>query len=226
MYRLNLLFCCFVAAIAAFLPHTAFAAEDVASVLAKIDAAGANIKTISADFEWKTVATQPITDEETQQGTLYFKRARGDSFQMAADVQTENGAPSPKILTYSRGIGTLYEKLSGQFHTFKAGDKENLVDSLLFLGFGTSRNDLTKNFSLKFIRSETLNGINCDVLELTPKDSRMSGSLVKATIWFDVARGVGIKQIFDEGGGARRECLYSHIKINPHLPSDAFRQRD
>ena len=209
----------------ALLPRTAYAVEDVESVLAKIDAAGGNIKTISASFEWKTLVTQPISDEETQLGTLYFKRAGGDSFQMAADIQTVNGKSSPKILTYSGGVGTLYEKLSDQFHTFKAGDKESLVDSLLFLGFGTSRNDLTRNFSLKFIGSETLNGINCDVLELTPKDKRLSGSLMKATIWFDVVRGVGIKQIFDEGGGARRECLYSHIKINPKLPSNAFRQR-
>ena len=43
--------------------------------------------------------------------------------------------------------------------------------------------------------------------------------------WFDVVRGVGIKQVFDEGQGMHRECLYSNIEINAHLPPDAFRQR-
>jgi hypothetical protein len=49
--------------------------------------------------------------------------------------------------------------------------------------------------------------------------------LVNVMIWFDVARGVGVKQVFDEGQGMHRECLYNNIEINAHLPPDAFRQR-
>ncbi|MGA9244597.1 MAG: hypothetical protein WBW03_21765, partial [Silvibacterium sp.] len=74
-------------------------------------------------------------------------------------------------------------------------------------------------------RSEILNGIHCDVLELIPKSTKTREKLVSVMIWFDVVRGVGIKQVFDEGQGMHRECLYSNIEINAHLPPDAFRQR-
>jgi outer membrane lipoprotein-sorting protein len=224
MRRLDILVCSFAAAIFV-LSQTASAAEDVASILAKIDNAGARTKTISADFNWKTVQTEPVSDEEIQVGSIFFKRDDRDSFEMAANIRTVNGKSVPKILTYAHGIATLFEKLPNQFHSFKAGDKESLLNSLLFIGFGANGHDLTKNFDLKFIRSEILNGINCDVLKLTPTDEKTRERLLSVMIWFDVARGIGIKQVFDEGEGTYRECLYTNIKINPHLPPDAFRQR-
>lgn len=214
-----------VAAILGCILPTVSAAEDVASILAKIDAAGAKTATISADLEWKTVQSDPVPDEDVQVGSIYFKRDGRDSFEMAADIRTVNGKLVPKILTYAHGTATLYEKLPDEFHTFKAGDNETLLDNILLLGFGANSDDLTKNFDLKFVRSEILNGVNCDVLELTPKDKKTREKLVKVTIWFDVARGIGIKQVFDEGAGMRRECTYTHIKINSHLPLGAFRQR-
>jgi outer membrane lipoprotein-sorting protein len=33
---------------------------------------------------------------------------------------------------------------------------------------------------------------------------------------------VSLKQVFDEGPGAYRVCLYSHFKTNQPLPPDAF----
>jgi outer membrane lipoprotein-sorting protein len=225
MHQLKTLLLLFLAAATACTSLAAFAAEDVASVLAKIDAASAGVRTISADFEWKTVQSEPVKSEEIQVGSIFFKRAGTNAFEMAADIRTVDGKSVPKILTYSQGTATLYEKLKDQFHTFKAGDKASVYESLLLLGFGSNRKDLTRSWNLTFIRSEEFDGINCDVLELTPRDDEIRRSLKKVTIWFDVARGVGVKQVFDEGEGARRECIYSNIKINRSLPREAFRQR-
>lgn len=201
----------------------ASAADDLASLLARIEAASAKTRTISADLEWKTTQSDPIPDENVQIGSIFFKRDSRNSFEMAAKIRTVNGKPVPKILTYSHGTATLYEKLPNEFHSFKAGDNENIFDSILLLGFGANR--LTDNFDVKLIRSEILNGIHCDVLELIPKSTKTREKLVSVMIWFDVVRGVGIKQVFDEGQGMHRECLYSNIEINAHLPPDAFRQR-
>ena len=203
----------------------ASATEDVASLLARIEAASAKTRTISADLEWKTIQSDPVPDEDVQIGSIFFKRDDRNSFEMAAKIRTVNGKPVPKVLTYSHGTATLYEKLPNEFHLFKAGDNESIFDSILLLGFGANRQNLTDNFDVKLIRSEILNGIQCDVLELIPKSRKTREKLVNVMIWFDVARGVGIKQVFDEGQGMRRECLYNNIEINAHLPPDAFRPR-
>jgi len=142
-------------------------------LLARIEAASAKTRTISANLEWKTIQSDPVPDENVQIGSIFFKRDGRNSFEMAAKIRTVNGKPVPKILTYSHGTATLYEKLPNEFHSFKAGDNESIFDSILLLGFGANR--LTDNFDVKLIRSEILNGIHCDVLELIPKSKKTPG---------------------------------------------------
>ena len=42
------------------------------------------------------------------------------------------------------------------------------------------------------------------------------------TVWLDPRNGVSLKQVFDEGPGQYRVCVYFNIKVNQSLPSDAF----
>ena len=61
-----------------------------------------------------------------------------------------------------------------------------------------------------------------DKLELVAKDPAVCKNLPKVTIWIDPARGVSLKQVFDEGQGQSRDCVYFNIKVNQSLPADAF----
>jgi hypothetical protein len=38
----------------------------------------------------------------------------------------------------------------------------------------------------------------------------------------DTARGVSLKQVFDQGEGQSRVCLYFNFKFNQPLPSSVF----
>ena len=49
-------------------------AEDLASVLAKLDAAAKNFHTTTASFEFDTVQTDPIPDTDKLTGTAYYQR--------------------------------------------------------------------------------------------------------------------------------------------------------
>jgi outer membrane lipoprotein-sorting protein len=42
------------------------------------------------------------------------------------------------------------------------------------------------------------------------------------TIWLDTSRAVSLKQVFDQGDGQSRVCIYSNIKVNQPLPKTAF----
>ncbi len=78
----------FAASIAlALLPlRAAWAADNLESVLRKLDAAAANFHTTSAEVEFVTVTTQPIYDKDVQKGATYYKR-EGSSFQMGGAHQ-------------------------------------------------------------------------------------------------------------------------------------------
>ena len=202
--------------------RAAFAADDLEQVLRRLDFAAANFHTTSADFQFDTIETEPVPDKDVQEGTVYYQR-KGVAFQMAAHIREVNGKVVPKVYTYSAGILKLYEKLTNQVRNFtKAGKYE----SYLMLGFGASGKDLEQKWNIKYLGSEILSdgktAVKTEKLELVAKDPAVRKVLSKVTIWVDPDRAVSLKQVFDEGPGTYRVCLYSHFKTNQPLPADAF----
>src|SRR5215831_3135537 len=192
-------------------------AQDLKTVLDKLDTAAANFRAVSADFQFDSYVTDPVPDKDTQKGTVYYER-RGNTFQMAAHIDEENGKPVPKIYTFSNGVFKLYEKLSNQVTTYK-NDK---LGGYLLLGFGASGKELSEKWDITPAGEETLDGVKTDKLELIAKDPSVRKNLPKVTVWMDTARGVSLKQVFDEGQGQQRVSVYFNFKFNQPLPSDAF----
>ena len=195
----------------------AIAAQDLKTVLAKLDAAAPNFHSTAADFEFDSIQTDPVPDKEVQKGTVYYER-NGKDFQMAAHIDQENGKPVPKIYTFSKGVFRLYEKLPNQVTTYK-NDK---LGGYLMLGFGASGKDLSEKWDITYAGAETIDGVKTDKLELVPKDPTVRKNLLKVTVWMDTARGVSLKQVFDQGDGQSRVCVYFNFKFNQPLPADAF----
>ncbi len=209
----------FVASMAMLLlpARAALAADELKTVLAKLDAAAANFHSTSADFEFDTYQTDPIPDKEVQKGTVYYSR-QGLNFKMAAHIDEDNGKPVPKIYTFSGGIFRLFEKLSNQVTTYK-NDK---LGSYLMLGFGASGKDLSDKWEVTYDGPETLDGVKTEKLELIAKDPAVHKNLPKVTVWMDTTRGVSLKQVFDEGQGLSRVCVYFNFKFNQPISADAF----
>lgn len=195
----------------------AASAQDLKSVLSRLDAAAANFHTTSADFEFDTITTQPIYDKDVQKGTAYYKR-EGHSFQMAAHIHEANGRAAARDLAYSNGKVLYFDQMANQERVMDATKYE----SYLLLGFGASGREMAEKWNMKYLGSETVNGIKTDKLELVAKDPNVLRLIPKVTIWLDTAHAVSIKQIFDEGQGTSRVCTYSNIKTNQPLPKDAF----
>jgi outer membrane lipoprotein-sorting protein len=207
-------------AVGLFTGSTAHAQQDdLNSTLRRLDAAAANFHSTSADVEVDIVQTVPVPDTDIQKGAVYYER-KGAAIQMAVHFREENGRPVPKVMVLSGGVLKLYEQLIDQVTTF---NKVSKYESYLALGFGASGKDLADKWNIKDLGPETLDGIKTQKLELVAKDPDVLKFLPKVTIWVDPARGVSLKQIFDEGQGISRTCLYSSIKVNQSLPSDAFK---
>lgn len=199
--------------------RSAFAADDLARVLHELDVAAANFRSTSADFQFDTYQTDPIPERDTQKGTAYYER-KGTSFQMAAHVAEVNGKPVPKIYMYAGGVFKLNEPLINQVTTFKSAAK---FESYVMLGFGASGRDLADKWEIKYLGPETLDGVKTEKLELIAKDPTVRRNFPKVTVWIDPARAVSLKQVFDQGQGQSRVCVYFNIKVNQPLPADAFK---
>jgi outer membrane lipoprotein-sorting protein len=198
--------------------RSASAADDKDRVLRQLDTVAASFRSTSADFQFDTYQTDPIPDHEWQKGTVYYERKAG-SFQMAAHINENNGKPTTKMYIYSDGKLRLVEPMIHQVTTIAKAGK---FESYLMLGFGASGKDLEQKWEIKYLGPETVDGVKTEMLELIAKDPEVRKMFPKITIWLDLARGLSLKQVFDEGQGQTRVSVYFNIKVNQPLPPDAF----
>jgi outer membrane lipoprotein-sorting protein len=187
-------------------------------VLRRLDEAAKNFHSTSAGFEFDSVETDPIYDKDILKGTVYYER-KGSAFQMAAHIDEHNGKSAPKVYAYANGVFKLFESGIDQVTVYS---KANKFESYLMLGFGASGKDLADKWEVKYLGSEMLDGVKTEKLELVAKDPVVRKNLPKVTVWIDAERGVSLKQVFDEGPGQYRVCVYFNIKVNQTLPADAF----
>lgn len=187
-------------------------------VMRQLDEAAKNFRSTSADFEFDSVETDPIFTKEVQKGTVYYER-KGSTFKMAGHIREVDGKPVPKIYVYSGGVFKLYEKLIDQVTTLS---KVSKYQSYMLLGFGASGTEIEQKWTVTYLGAETLGGVKTAKLELVPKDPTVKKNIAKVTLWIDPERDVSVKQLFDEGNGQYRVCVYFNIKVNQTLPADAF----
>ncbi|MGA2851041.1 MAG: outer-membrane lipoprotein carrier protein LolA [Terracidiphilus sp.] len=193
-------------------------ADDLTSVLHRLDLAATKFQSTSANFEFDTITTYPVPDTDVQKGVVYYDR-KGSGYEMGMHINQINGQAVPKVIVVSGGTFKMYEKLTNQETISKKAEK---YESYLILAFGASGKDLSDKWNIKYAGQETLGGVKAEKLELVAKDADVLKMFPKVTIWVDPDRGVCLKQVFDEGQGASRVSLYSNIEVNKSLPSDAF----
>ncbi len=193
-------------------------ADELKSILHRLDLAAANFHSTSANFEFDTITTYPIPETDVQKGVVYYNR-RGSGFEMGMHINQINGKPVPKVIVVSGGVFKMYEQLTDQVTTSKKAGK---YESYLILAFGASGKELSDKWNIKYIGPDTVGGVKTEKLELVAKDPDVLKMFPKVTIWIDPDRGISLKQVFDEGQGESRVSLYSNIEVNKSLPADAF----
>lgn len=199
--------------------HVAFAAGNLKTTLARLDAAAARFHSTIADFEFQSVQTEPVPDTEVQKGMVYYRR-EGSNFQMGIHVDTEDGQPAPKIIVCCEGGGVrLYDEKLNQVTVLK---KFSQYESWFMLGFGASGKELADKWDITDDGPETIDGVVTEKLEMIPKDPAVRRNVAKVTLWMDLERGVSLKQLFNEDPSHYRIATYTNIKMNESVPRDAF----
>jgi outer membrane lipoprotein-sorting protein len=198
--------------------RSAFAADDLKSVLHQLDEAASNFHTASADFKFDNIQTEPVPDTDVWSGVVYYEH-KGNEFRMAAHIQERDNQPFPAVYNYSDGVFQYYQQNLNQVTRYK--NNGNLAGYLM-TGFGASGKELADKFNITYDGQETIDGVKTDKLEMVPKDPSVLRLFQKVTIWIDPTRDVNLKQVFDEGEGLSRICTYSGIKLNEAIPGSDF----
>jgi outer membrane lipoprotein-sorting protein len=190
-------------------------AEDLNSVLARLNVAAKRFHTTSATFVFDTETLDPVPDTDLQSGVVYYQRS-GGSFKMTAHIHEHNSHPATTAYSINGGVIHFFD--GSQVHTYDAAKWQ----SYLMLGFGASGTELADKWDITYVGSSEMNGVRVAQLELVAKDPQVRKTIPKVTLWIDPDRGVSLQQRFDEGPSLYRICKYTDIKVNESLPSKAF----
>lgn len=194
------------------------AAGNLQQVLAQLDQASKGFRTATADFESKSIQTEPVPDTDIMTGTVYYER-RGGQERMAAHVTQRDGHPYGMDYNYVRGVFQLYDH---QLNQVRKMQNASNFGGYVKLGFGTSGKGLQDDFQVSYLGQETIDGVKTDKLQLIFKDPKIRNTIPKVTIWIDPVRDVSLKQVFDLGQGMSKTITFSNIQVNRSVPSSAF----
>ena len=187
---------------------------DLQKVLNQMDAASAKFQSAQADFVWDQY-TAVVQSHDLQKGTIAFRRA-GAATEMIAHVKTDDDQPSLKDVFYKNGELDFYQPTVKQETILKAGSN---YERYLTLGFGGSGKDLAADWNIKYLGTETIDGVETAKLDLTPKVP--SDQFTHILVWIDAKRGVSLKQQVFQDSGDSRTAVYSNIRLND-VPASAF----
>jgi outer membrane lipoprotein-sorting protein len=90
------------------------------------------------------------------------------------------------------------------------------------LGFGTETDKLRKDYDLKFVTEEELDGDTTAVLQLTPRSENTAAQLTNIHLWVSEESWLPVQQKFLQPGGDYFVARYTAVKVNRQLPSSTF----
>ena len=187
---------------------------DFTEILSRMNDAAKNLKTLSADLEY-TKVTVLVDDKSTETGRLYYHRSK-------KEILINITKPEVKTVLFKKNKAEIFLPKINQIQEYDLKEQSGLVEQFFLLGFGTETDKLKKDYDLKFVTEEELDGDTTAVLELTPRSEETASQLTKIHLWVSEESWLPVQQKFFEPGGDYFVARYTAVKVNRQLPSSTF----
>jgi outer membrane lipoprotein-sorting protein len=188
-------------------------AQSLNDVYLRLDRAAPGFKSMSADIQ-RVVHTAVINDDSTESGTIRLKRQKPHDTRMLIEFT----APDPKSVALADSTVSVYYPKIKTVQIYEVGDKRNLIDQFLLLGFGATSAELQEVYDVAWVGSENIAGQSASHIQLTPKSKEALMRLKKADLWISDANGLPARQKFlTSSSGDYMVVTYSNLKHNPVL---------
>lgn len=200
-------------------PRTAAAqgnAWTLADILKHVDRGAKEFQSFTADVE-RTKVTVVVDDHSTESGQI---RLRRDS-KMRIDLTS----PDPRTILRINDKLYIYNPKIRRVEEYDLGQHRALLDQFILLGFGTTADDLRKDYLITVDGEESLGSQKTVRLQLTPKDDDVRQEISRIDLWLDQATWVPAQQKFYEtGSGDYFTVRYTNVARNVSIPNARFRQ--
>ncbi|MGH9350599.1 MAG: LolA family protein [Terriglobia bacterium] len=184
-------------------------------VLARMDDAAGQLKTISAQLSYTTV-TVLVNDRSTQTGELFFHKGK------SLEVLVRFLKPDLKVILFKHNRAEIYNPKVNQIQEYSLERHANMLQQFLLLGFGTPISNLESSYHLKYLGEKQLRNETTEALELTPVEKSIAAQLTRVDLWVSEESWLPVQQEFFEPSGDYLIASYSEMKVNKRLKRSVF----
>jgi len=181
-------------------------------VFAKMDEVAKVFRSSQADLE-RTHVTIIVNDKDVAFGKFYYTRKGKEP-----RVKMELTKPAAQVALVDKGKMQLYTPGLKQVQEASLGDHKDALEMFMALAFGTSSEDIKKNFTSTLAGEELIDGQKTTMLDLKPKNSGVKG----VRMWMDQKRWVAVQIKVTEGSDDYFILKYTNIKLNGNIPESVF----
>lgn len=188
---------------------------NVNDVLKQMDREAAQFQSLTANIE-RTKVTVVVNDRSTESGQM---EARRDG-KMRIDLTS----PDQKTILREGDHIYIYTPKIRRVEEYDIGKHRDIVDQLLLLGFGTTGENLKREYLITLQGEETLDSQRVVRLELTPRSDELRKQISKIELWLNEANWLATQQQFYETGSGDYSIIrYMNIARNVPLSDARFR---
>jgi outer membrane lipoprotein-sorting protein len=202
--------------IAAFLaiPFGAPGAEDpLQAVFARLDRTSQTFKWMTASVQ-KTAYTAVIDESSTESGKILMVRLKPHDLRVRVDFQP----PDEKQVSIDPSKAVIYYPKTNSTQEVNIGKQTKpMVEQLLYLGFGSTSQELLSAYTVRYIAAETVAGEKTQRIELTPRDKELLQHFRKIELWISDNTGLAVQQKFYEPGKNYNVSLFTHVDLQSHV---------
>jgi outer membrane lipoprotein-sorting protein len=197
---------------------TAAPNDTLRQVLARMDQAAANFRSMTAQVSYVT-HTDVLNEDDKESGLVTMKKVQPDEVQGRVDFT----GPDAKIITFEKRKFQQYLPKIKTLQVYDLAKHGEQLDKFLMIGFGTSGMELAKDYDVGVLGTENEKGPSAIHLQLIPKDPDARQYVQKLELWIPVEGDpYPLREKIIEPSGDYRLVTYSGVKINPPLQPDAL----
>lgn len=194
-------------------------ADSLEQVLVAMEKASAEFRNMSAKLT-RVDHTAVINETTEETGSVRLSQTASREIRMVIEF----AEPDARTVAFEKNTVQIYYPKIQTVQFYDLGKQRALVNQFLLLGFGTSVQELRRNYALKAAGEEQISGEQTTRLGLVPKSAKVLEHLKAVELWISSA-GYPVQQKFYRPAGDYTQITYQGVRVNATLAEDAFRLR-
>ena len=191
-------------------------AEPLADVLARMDRAASEFRSVSAKMK-RVQFTAVLSESSEMNGVMRLRRAKNDVIGVV-----EFGEPEPRTVFVKGNKVQIFYPKANSVEEYDTSKYSSNIDQLLTLGFGTSSAQLRKAYEVKDGGAQKVDGVSATRIELLPKSDELKKLITRIELWIPEGQANPVREKISEPSKNYELVDYSETKVNPDLPDSAF----